>query len=1378
MRVEQSNISKAKSDLLQRYLLGDLKQPLATPSAIERRARNNSAPLSFGQERLWFLDQLEPNSSFYNTPAAMRLAGPLDVAALEQSLNEIVRRHEVLRTSFTNVDGRPEQVIAATLEVKLELLDLRGLPESERRSEASRLINEEAARPFNLREAPLFRAGLLRLAEDEHVLMVNMHHIISDDWSLGVLFREISSLYEAFSTGKSSTLPELPIQYADYAAWQREWLSGATLEKQLRYWKEQLSGELPVLELPADHPRPAVQSFRGARQSISLPKDLSAGIKSLGQREGATLFITLLAAFKVLLYRYTGQEDVLIGSAIANRHRAETEGLIGFFVNTLPLRTHLSGNPTFLTLLSRARETALGAYSNQDLPFEKLVRELQPERDISRNPLFQIMFALQNPPAPALDLQGFRLQPVEIDKSTAQFDLAFFVWEETGEVHAATEYSTDLFEAATIERMLGHFRVLVEAIVSNPDRRLSDLPILSEAEKERLLIEWKGARTDYPRNKCVHELFAEQVERAPDAVAVTFEHQRLTYKELDLRSNQLAHHLRKHGVGPEVPVGICIERSLEMVVALLGVLKSGGAYVPLDPSSPQKRLKLMLDDAGVTVVLVQEHLRERLPAHRARIIAVDSDWKTVARESTESLPNECTATNLAYVMYTSGSTGSPKGVSVMHRSVVRLVKETNYARLAADEVFLQFAPLSFDASTFEIWGSLLNGARLVMMPPGLPSLAELGAKVQVDQVTTLWLTAGLFHQMVELQLESLRGVRQLLAGGDVLSVPHIEKVSRELSGCQLINGYGPTENTTFTCCYRVKPAERFESSVPVGIPISNTEVYILDREMAPVPIGVTGELFIGGDGLARGYLNDPVKTARKFVPHRFSDRPGERLYRTGDQARYLADGRIEFLGRIDDQVKVRGFRIELGEIEAVLNEHKSVRQSVVIAREDRAGDKQLVAYVVLSDEVETIISDLRRWVKQQLPDYMVPSSFVVLDELPLTANGKLDRRALPAPDGKQFLKNTYIAPRNTLEMMLTKIWEKVLEVQPIGIKDNFFDLGGHSLLAVRVFAQIKKVCGKNLPLATLFQSPTVEQLANLLSEEKWSPSWSSLVAIQPGGSRPPLFCLHLALGHVLFYRELAERLGKDQPVYAFQPQGLDGTLPRHTRIEEMAAHYIKEMRTLQPEGPYYLGGSSFGGLLAFEMAQQLHAQGEKIAVLALFDTYAPGYEGPSPSGAGSLRRQGHLLLQRVNLHVVNLILLEREGKKKYVREKAKLVKGRLKGKMKAFETKVRNMLRKLSRSNGHFVPADDKPEIDIAFQALRDYVPQIYPGRVTLFRASKRSLGDKTDRDLGWGKLAAGGVEIHEIPGYHGSIVMEPRVRILAQKLEACISQTIMDRQS
>jgi amino acid adenylation domain-containing protein len=1361
-----SNMSTAKSDLLQRYLRGDMKQTLARPSTISRRAPGAFPRLSFGQERLWFLNQLEPEN-LYNTPAAMMLVGQLDLASLEQSLNEIVRRHEVLRTSFTSVDGRPEQVIAETLEVQLQLFDLRELPGSERRSEAGRLIDEEARRPFDLREAPLLRATLLRLAEDEHVLMINMHHIISDDWSLGVLFREVSLLYEAFSKGNSSSLPELPIQYADYAAWQREWLAGETLEKQLSYWKEQLSGELPGLQLPADHARPTTQGFRGARQSILFPKDLSPGIKLLGQREGTTIFITLLAAFNVLLYRYTGQEDILIGSAIANRHRAETEGLIGFFVNTLALRTHLSGDPTFRELLSRVRETALGAYANQDLPFEMLVKELQPERDLSRNPLFQVMFALQNPPGPALNLQGFRLQSVEIGQTNAQFDLSLFVWEDAGEVHAAADYRTDLFEAATIQRMLGHFHILVEGIVSNPEQRLSDLPILTKAEREQLLIEWKGIRTDYPRESCIHRLFEEQVERTPDAVAVAFDDQRLTYSELDLRSNQLAHHLRKHGVGPEVLVGICIERSVEMLVALVGVLKAGGAYLPLDPATPQHRLKLMLDDGGVPVVLVQQHLRERLPEHGAKVIAVDSDWKTVARESTEGPPNESTAENLAYVMYTSGSTGKPKGVSVTHRSVVRLVKDTNYVRLEADDVLLQFAPLAFDASTFEIWGSLLNGARLVMMPPGLSSLEELGSKVTENQVTTLWLTAGLFHQMVETQLESLRSVRQLLAGGDVLSVPHVEKVCQELSGCQLINGYGPTENTTFTCCYRVSPGARLEGSVPIGSPISNTEVYILDRAMEPVPIGVTGELYVGGDGLARGYLNDPVMTAEKFVPHPFSAQPGGRLYRTGDQARYLADGRIEFVGRIDNQRKIRGFRIELGEIEAALNEHPLISQSVVVAREDKAGDKELVAYLVLREEVETIISDLRRWVKQQLPDYMVPSSFVVLDEFPLTANGKVDRRALPAPDGKQFAKNVFVAPRNTLELLLTKIWETVLQVRPIGVQDNFFDLGGHSLLAVRLFDQIKKVCGKNLPLAILFHAPTVEQLAHLLSEEKWSPNWSSLVPIQPGGSRQPLFCLHLAPGHVLFYRDLAQRLGPDQPVYAFQPQGLDGKRPRHTSIEEMAAHYIKEMRALQPEGPYHLGGSSFGGLIAFEMAQQLHSQGQQVGLLALFDTYAPGFHD-SPQRR-SLRHQVHSLVQRVDLHVGNLLLLEREARLKYAREKAMLARVRLKW-------TIKRGLKKLAatfyRANGNSVSGQDQQKLDVALKTLREYVPQSYPGHVTLFRASRRNRGSDNDPDLGWSKLAAGGVEIHEIPGYHGSIMMEPRVRILAEQLQTCLSQT------
>ncbi|MDP2652369.1 MAG: amino acid adenylation domain-containing protein, partial [bacterium] len=695
-------------------------------------------------------------------------------------------------------------------------------------------------------------------------------------------------------------------------------------------------------------------------------------------------------------HRYTGQEDIAVGSAIANRTRAEIEGLIGFFVNTLVLRADLSGNPSFREVMARVRKVALEAYGHQDLPFEKLVEELNPDRKSGRTPLFQVMFVFQNAPRSDLELRGLDVQSVRTDSDTAKFDLTLSVVEGAGELKASLEYSTDLFEAGTIARMLGHFQRLLEGIVADPERRLSELAILTEAERRQIVVEWNDTGRDYPKDKCIHELFEAQVERTPDAVAVVFEDRQLTYRELNARANQWAHYLKKRGVGPEVLVGVCAERSVEMVVALLAIVKGGGAYVPLDPQYPKERLKFMLEDTRASIIVTQRRLRDRLPSHEATVVYLDDEaaWAT---EPDENPVAAIRPENLLYVMYTSGSTGIPKGVSVVHRGVVRLVKNTDYAELTSDEVFLQFAPISFDASTFEIWGALLNGAKLIVFPPHTPSLEELGRFIESYRVTTLWLTAALFHQMVEGHLSRFKGVRQLLAGGDVLSVRHVEKCLHELRNCRLINGYGPTENTTFTCCYPMTDPKQLGHSVSIGRPIANTQVYVLDVRGNPAPVGVPGELYIGGDGLARGYLNQPELTREKFVPNPFSDEPGARLYRTGDLVRYRSDGTIEFLGRLDHQVKIRGFRVELGEIEAVLAQHPTVRETVVIIREDVMGEKRLVAYVVPSQEPAPSTSELRGFLQQKLPDYMMPSRFVFLECLPLTANGKVDRRALPVP---------------------------------------------------------------------------------------------------------------------------------------------------------------------------------------------------------------------------------------------------------------------------------------------------------------------------------------------------------------------------------------------
>jgi amino acid adenylation domain-containing protein len=1330
-------------------------------------ARDTDPPLSFAQQRLWFLDQLNPGLSNYNMATALRLSGALDVAALRRSLAEVVRRHEALRTTLPSTEGRPVQRIAPEAELELPLEDLSRLPEAEREAEARRLAREEAATPFDLAAGPLFRARLLRLGDEEHVALFTMHHIISDGWSMAILVREVAALYEAGVTGRASPLAALPIQHADYSAWQRDWLRGEVLERHLDYWRAQLADAPAATELPADRPRPPVMSFRGAWEDVALPAELSGALAALSRREGATLFMTLLTAFQVLLHHYSAQTDIVIGSPIAGRNRTEIEGLIGFFVNTLLLRTKLAGNPTFRELLRQVRETALEAYAHQDVPFEKIVEELQPERDLSRQPLFQVVFALGNVPRPNVELSGLTINPFVDDdaqpaadgdeKRTAKFDLTLSLRETPEGLRGSVEYNTDLFDAATIRRLLDSWQSLLAGVVADPSARISELPVLTAEERRRLTHDLNQTATDYPKHATIQSLFEARAAETPQAVAVVFGDEHITYGQLNERANQLAHYLRQEGVGPESPVGILTERSVEMVVALLGITKAGGAYVPLDPASPPERLAFMLADAGVRLLLAQKHLGVVLPADiSAQVFYLDARWSALERLSTENPVATAGPDNLAYVIYTSGSTGTPKGVSVPHRAVVRLVRDTDYADFGPDEVFLQLAPLSFDASTFEIWGSLLNGARLVVMPPQQPSLDELGEALRERGVTTLWLTAGLFHVMVDHQLDDLRGLRQLLAGGDVLSVAHVERFLLEASSACLINGYGPTESTTFACCHRMRGAraEDFShNSVPIGRPIANTRVHILDAYGGPVAVGVVGELYIGGDGLARNYLNRPALTAERFVPDPFSAEPGGRLYKTGDLVRYLPDGRIEFLGRVDDQVKVRGFRIEIGEVEAALSQHPAVRETVVVARADVAGDKRLVAYVVVEQEQGATVNDLRSHLRQRLPAYMLPSAFVVLEKLPLTESGKIDRQALPAPlEDRAELDANFVAPRDTVELLLAQIWEDVLDVPRVGVCSNFFEVGGNSILGVILIARIDRVFGIQLPLAALFEGATIEHLGIMLRQEKSSLPYSSLVAIQPHGTQPPFFCVHPAGGTVNCYADLARSLGLGQPFYGLQSRGLDVDEEMGTGIEEMAAHYVETIRSVQPEGPYRLGGWSLGGGIAYEMARQLKEQGEEVSLLALLDAALP-----DPSWAAGQ------VVSVDDAEMLHLILNEMLGDTVW----------RSLDHLRTLDLDEQlQFVMELARKANKMVPDYQLPQARRLFNlfkqnlsALRAYEPRHYPGRILLFRPADELPEGATNLARGWDKLAEGGVEIHVVPGTHRSMITEPNVAALAERL-------------
>ncbi len=1069
---------------------------------------------SFAQQRLWFLDQLIPGNALYNVPTVIRLTGRLNLTALEQTFNEIVRRHEVLRTTFKVLEGQLVQAIAPSLTIPLSLLDLRQLPVDEREAQAKRIVTAEVERPFDLSSGPLLRVMLLQRSQTEHILVLNMHHIICDDWSIGVVIRELGTLYTAFAQNQASPLPELPLQYADFAQWQREWLQGEVLQTQLTYWQQQLNG-VSMLHLPTDRSRPSIQTYQGATQFLELPKKLCDALVTLSQQEGVTLFMTLLAAFQTLLYRYTYQEDIAVGSPIANRNRSEIEGLIGFFVNSLVLRSNLSGNPTFRELLGRVREVTLGAYSHQDLPFEKLVEELHPERNLSHHPLFQVVFGFENAPMSALELPGLVPSLINIDFKTTRFDLELHLWkcsedfrslwganwEDSEGIRGVMVYNTDLFDQATISRMLKHFKTLLSGIVSHPEQRIANLPLLSESELHQVLVEWNDTQGNYPHDKCIHQLFENQVKQNPDAIAVIYQDVEtrhgaslnITYQELNIRSNKLAHHLQKLGVGADVLVGICVEPSPEMIVGLLGILKAGGAYVPLDPSYPQERLNFMLEDAQVPVLLTQEKLIKHFEAFPNPIIYIDKDWEIIAQESEENLTSSLTSDNLAYVIYTSGSTGKPKGVAVTHKAVNRLVCNTNYVKLERTDKIAQASNTSFDAATFEIWGALLNGAQLIGISKDvIISPHEFALQLRQKGISVLFLTTALFQQIARDVPQAFASLRYLLFGGETVDIRWVRKVVKHGSPKQLIHVYGPTENTTFSSYYCVPELPESATSIPIGRPITNTQIYLLDEHLQPVPVGVVGELYISGDGLAREYLNRPELTAERFIPNPFSSKPEARLYKTGDLGRYLPDGNIEFLGRIDNQVKIRGFRIELGEIEAVLTQHPAVQETIVIATEDIPGDKNLVAYIVpnqeqiQTQEAQSLVSLLREYLKEKLPEYMVPKAYVVLESLPLTPNGKVDRRALRAPDTLIFDKQNYVAPRTHVEKAIVEIWAKVLGKEQVGIDDNFFELGGHSLLATQLVSRIRDAFQIDLSVRNLFEAPTVGQLARYIETMCWA----------------------------------------------------------------------------------------------------------------------------------------------------------------------------------------------------------------------------------------------------------------------------------------------------
>ncbi len=1409
---------------------------------LEKIDRENKLPLSFSQQRFWLINQFTPDSSVYNEYAALiRLEGILNTAALQQSFNEILRRHEALRTNIVVVDEQPVQKIRPHTPLNIPVVDLQGLDPQTQTAKIQEAI-AQAQQPFNLEQDLLIRIQLLCLEELEHILMVTIHHLVYDGWSQGIFVKELSTLYNSFCNNQPSPLNPLTIQYADFAHWQREWFQGDILQSQLDYWQQQLSGSLPILKLPTDRPRSPKQTYRGTRYQRSLPKSLTEEMEALSKSENVTPFMTWLAAFKTLLYRYTQQEDLLIGSPIANRNKPEIAGLIGCFVNTIVLRSQLSGDSTFLELLTQVSKVTLGAYAHQDLPFEKLVEQLHPERDLSISPLFQVMFAFQNNSIDPWNLQDLTVTELEVEHQTAKFDLTLFIESTPEGLVGVWEYNRDLFAAATVERMAEHFQTLLVAIVSDPHQSISTLPMLTSTEQNQLLKELNNTQVEYPKFQSIAELFVAQVERTPDTIAVIFENQQLTYRELNEYSDRLADYLRQLGVKPEVLVGICVERSLLMVIGLLAILKAGGAggaYVPLDPAYPPSRLAFILEDAQISLLLTQEKLLEIIPENNAKTICLDQ-WYTQPTsflKSPELITNQqVKASNLAYIIYTSGSTGKPKGVSIEHHSAVTLIQwaKTVFTPEELSGV-LASTSICFDLSVFELFVPLSCGGKVILAENAL----QLPTLKAANQVTLINTVPSAIAQLFK--IEGIpTSVRTINLAGEALSnqlvqklyqLPHLEKV---------FNLYGPSEDTTYSTFALIpKGAERIP---PIGCPLSNTQCFVLDSHLQIVPKGVPGELYLGGEGLARGYLNRPDLTASKFIANPFSETT-DRLYKTGDLVRYLDDGKLEYLGRLDHQVKIRGFRIELGEIEATLNKYPHVETAILVVREDN-GDKRLVAYLVSNQQPVPSINQLRAFLGNYIPEYMIPSNFVFLEKLPLTPNGKVDRRALPAPEKNALdTNNSLVAPRDNWEMKLLKIWQKILNTDSIGVKDDFFELGGHSLLAVSLMAEIKQQFGQTLPLTMLFQKNTIEQLARVLRHQKIDISLSPLVKLQAGSSSKSFFCIHPVGGNVLSYLNLANSLGSDFGVYGLQAQGLDGKKPPLTRIEDMATDYLKAVCTVQSSGPYFLGGWSMGGVIALEMAIQLQQQGEKVALLALMDSWIPKrmFEKsstpplipPSPplnkseaSAIFPLSKGDKRGIKGGNLQEIGRKVSLNKSEASAILPLSKGDKRGIKGDLGGSNTSQTSSKSNVQNSNSHLnntellwqfaqdlglrfgqkivasfevlqsIPAAEQlhfilqqaqekgllaPDLDPMefyplvevfksnLQAMQNYVPKTYSGKITFFQAKESLWENLPDSSLDWHELSSQSLDIYPVDGNHYTIMNLPYVDRLSAQLKHCI---------
>ncbi len=1361
------------------------KRMLLAQLLQERASRTTVFPLSHGQRGLWFLYQMDRLSPAYNVCYPARVRSPIDLDAFRRAAQTLVNRHPSLRTTFEERDGELLQRVHEKLPVPFEVIDASSWSEETLLTR----LEEEAHRPFDLERGPLLRIHLFTRAPDDHVLLMGVHHIVGDFWSLILVIEEMQALYPAECQGQPARLPAPGQQYHDFVRWQDDLLASPEGERLRAYWQQQLSGAPTVLDVPTDRPRPNLFSNRGGTAPWQIGPVLARRLKDLAASEGTTLYTALLAAFQVLLGRYTGQDDFLVGSPFAGRSRSGFEGVIGYFINMLPLRANLSGDPFFRALLRRTGATVLDALGHQDYPFALIVERENVARDLSRTPLVQVTFTLEKaqraqglgawrfflPPSGAkLTLGNLQMEQYYVEQHSCQSDLEMVFEEGDGTLEGMLRYNSDLFEAETVRRMVGHFLTLLQNIADAPDRRLSQLLCLTEAERRLVLEDWNRTAADFPQDVCLHHVFEQQAARTPDALALVSDEEVLTFAELDARSNRLAHRLRRLGVGPGAFVTLLLDRSPAQIVAILGTLKAGGAYVPIDPNTPAERIRLVLDDTSPAVILTQHSLQGRLPETNATLICLDEPAPAPEEDGTRPPESGVQSGDLAYVIYTSGSTGRPKGVMVEHRAIVNTVhwRDRDLTLFATDRVLYNLS-YTFDPSICIIFPTLAVGGTLILAAPGEEyDPHRLLERVIRERVTILEAACAMLRLMLDDPLfDACRDLRWICCGGEAMPTDLPARILDRLD-VTLYNLYGPTEasvDATWWACRRDDPRPR----VPIGRPVANTQAYVLDSALQPVPPGIPGELYLGGAGLARGYLKNPLQTAERFLPDPFSDKPDARLYRTGDRCRWLSDGTLEFLGRLDHQVKVRGFRVELGEVEAALMSHPAVRETVVIAQAGDASGSRLVAYVT-GDGESLAPEALRRYLKERLPVHMIPSVFVPLPALPRTTGGKVDRRALPTPPQERpDLERPYVAPRTPLEEFLAELWRDVLHLDKIGVEDHFFELGGSSIQGAVLINRIQEALGEPVYVIALFDSPTIDDLAHHLGtsypeavgrlfgasslpvgqadQANPSPTRGGLIlTLQPEGAHPPCFMIHPPGGIVVCYQALAQRLGRDRPFHAIRARGLHDHLEKlPSRMEEMAADYLVAIREKQPRGPYYLGGWSVGGLVALEMAQQLVADGERINLLALLDTTPPKLPGALPQEDDAGREYG------LDVSLEQLATLGPDQQLPYLWQHA--LKLGLIGPDVPMGV-ARQVIESLKRLfHHHMVLANE-------------YIPRFYPGQITLLRPSDAPVAIATTRDRGWASLAAS-VEVHFVPGQHHSMVKEPHVQALARVLEDCLQR-------